>query len=86
MKQRTAFHKAISSIAASIQQAIEMGKPQQKFICWVFEIWIMLPVRHNFINIYRYGNGEYLGKSIRHQFNRKINFLSWFEHAFLKLK
>ena len=39
-----------------------------------------------FINIYRYGNGEYSEKSIRHQFSRKINFLSWFEHAFLKLK
>ena len=86
MKQRTAFHKAMSFIAASIQQTIEMSKPQQKFICWVFEKWIMLPVRNNFINVYRYSNGEYSEKSIRHQFSRKINFLSWFEHAFFGLK
>ncbi len=46
----------------------------------------MLPVRHNFLNIYRYGNGGYSEKSIRHQFSRKINFPGWFETAMSSLK
>jgi hypothetical protein len=86
MKQTTAFHKAISFISASVQQTNEMSKPQRKFICWIFEKWILLPVRHNFLNSYRYGNGEYSEKSIRHQFSRKIPFLNWFECAFSGLK
>ena len=76
------FQKALSFITASVHQTNEIRKPQQKFICWLFEKWIMLPVRHNFLNIYRYGNGGYSQKSIRHQFSRKINFLGWFEAAF----
>ncbi len=46
----------------------------------------MLPVRHNFLNIYRYGNGGYSEKSIRHQFSRKINFPGWFQTAMGSLK
>lgn len=46
----------------------------------------MLPVRHNFLNVYRYGNGEYSEKSIRHQFSRKINFPEWFSTAMSSLK
>jgi hypothetical protein len=80
------FQKALSFITASVHQTNEIRKPQQKFICWLFEKWIMLPVRHNFLNIYRYGNGGYSEKSIRHQFSRKINFLGWFEAAFSVLK
>lgn len=82
MRQKTAFHKALSFITASIQQTGEMSKPQQKFICWLFEKWIMLPVRHNFLNLSRYGNGAYCEKSIRHQFSRKIPFVNWFGVAF----
>jgi len=48
MRQTTAFHKALSFITESIHQTREMSKPQQKFIRWLFEKWIMLPVRHNF--------------------------------------
>jgi len=46
----------------------------------------MLPVRHNFLNIYRYGNGGYSEKSIRHQFSLKINFQGWFETVMSSLK
>ena len=46
----------------------------------------MLPVRHNFLNIYRYGNGGYSEKSIRQQFSRKINFPGWFQTAMGSLK
>ena len=53
---------------------------------WLFEKWVMLPVRHNFLNIYRYGSGDYSEKSIRHQFSRKINFAGWFKTAMSSLK
>lgn len=46
----------------------------------------MLPVRHNFLNLYRYGDGWYSEKSIRNQFSRKINFSDWFDSAFGSLK
>lgn len=49
---------------------------------WIFEKWVMLPVRHNFLNVFRYSDGSYCEKSIRHQFGRKINFSSWFHTAF----
>lgn len=82
MKQHlTAFNKAIGFITASIEQVIGITKPQKKFLSWLFEKWIMLPVRHNFLNIYRYGNAGYSEKSIRHQFSRKINFPGWFSTA-----
>ncbi len=59
MKQHlTAFNKAISFISASIEQVAGITKPQKKFLNWLFEKWVMLPVRHNFLNIYRYGNGD----------------------------
>jgi len=54
----TAFDKAIGFISASIEQVTGITKPQKKFLTWLFEKWIMLPVRHNFLNIYRYGNGD----------------------------
>ncbi len=77
----TAFKKAIGQITASIDQVTGISKPQRKFLQWIFEKWIMLPVRHNFLNIFRYGGGAYSEKSIRHQFGRKINFSNWFEVA-----
>ena len=73
-QNNTAFDKAISFISASIQQVSKINKPQKKFIGWLIEKWVMLPVRHNFLNIYRYSNGGYSEKSIREQFGRKINF------------
>ena len=73
-------------ISASIEQVRGITKPQKKFLKWLFEKWVMLPVRHNFLNIYRYGNGSYSEKSIRHQFSRKINFSGWFQTAMCSLK
>ena len=63
-----------------------MSKPQKKFISWVLITWVMLPVRHNFLNLFRYSNGEYCEKSIRHQFGCKIPFINWFLVAFKDLK
>jgi len=82
----TAFNKAIGFISASIEQVAGITKPQKKFLGWLFEKWIMLPVRHNFLNIYRYSNGGYSEKSIRHQFSRKINFPGWFSASMGSLK
>jgi hypothetical protein len=84
--KNTAFKKAIGLIAASIEQVKGISKPQRKFLQWMFEKWVMLPVRHNFLNLYRYGGGDYSEKSIRHQFSRKINFSGWFEAAMGSLK
>jgi len=81
-----AVNQAIGFINASIEQVSGITKPQKKFMNWLFEKWVMLPVRHNFLNIYRYGNGGYSEKSIRHQFSRKINFPGWFETAMSSLK
>ena len=87
MKQHlTTFNKAIGFISASIEQVSGMTKPQKKFMIWLFAKWVMLPVRHNFLNIYRYGSGDYSEKSIRHQFSRKINFAGWFKTAMSGLK
>jgi hypothetical protein len=85
-QHRTAFNKALGFISASIEQVSGMTKPQKKFLIWLFEKWVMLPVRHNFLNIYRYGNEGYSEKSIRQQFRRKMNFAGWFETAMSCLK
>jgi hypothetical protein len=82
----TTFNKAMSFVSASIEQVTGITKPQKKFLIWLFEKWIMLPVRHNFLNIFRYSDGQYAEKSIRHQFSRKINFAGWFESAMGNLK
>jgi len=86
MRQTIAFHKASSFITASVQQTVGMCKPQKKFISWLLITWVLLPVRHNFLNLFRYGNGEYCEKSIRQQFGSKIPFVSWFMVAFKDLK
>jgi hypothetical protein len=72
MRQTIAFHKASSFIAASVQQTVGMCKPQKEFISWLLITWVLLPVRHNFLNLFRYGNGEYREKSIRQQLGSKI--------------
>lgn len=69
----------MSFISTSIDQISEMTKPQKKFVQWIFEKWIMLPVRHNFLNLFRYSDGAYCEKSIRHQFSPKFNFGQWFD-------
>lgn len=82
----SAFNKAISLVTASIEQVKGITKPQKKFLSWIFEKWVMLPVRHNFLNLFRYGGGSYCEKSIRHQFSRRINFCGWFESSMGSLK
>lgn len=85
-QKQTAFDKALGFITASIEQVKEITKPQKKFLQWLFEKWVMLPVRHNFLNIFRYGDGQYCERSIRDQFSRKINFFCWFQSAFSSMK
>jgi len=85
-QNKTAFNKAMSFVYASIDQVYGMTKPQRKFLSWVVEKWVMLPVRHNFLNLFRYGEGHYSEKSIRHQFSRRMNFPGWFDSAFGKLR
>src|SRR5690606_1105196 len=82
----TAFNKAMSFISTSINQVSDMTKPQKKFVRWLVEKWVMLPVRHNFLNLFRYSEGSYCEKSIRHQFSRKISFSGWFDSAFAGFK
>ena len=87
MKQKTAaFNKAMSFINARINQVCELTKPQKRFLSWIFEKWIMLPVRHNFLNLFRYADGRYSEKSIRNQFSRKMNFPGLFDSAFSGLR
>lgn len=85
-QKQTAFDKALGFITASIEQVKEITKPQKKFLQWLFEKWVMLPSRHNFLNIFRYGDGQYCERSIRDQFSRKINFFCWFQSAFSSMK
>lgn len=80
MKNKTAaLNKAMSFIGARINQVCELTKPQKKFLSWIFEKWIMLPVRHNFLNLSRYADAQYSEKSIRNQFSRKIDFPALFD-------
>ena len=45
-----AFNKATGFISARIEQVTEITKPQKKFLNWLFEKWVMLPVLtiHNY--------------------------------------
>ena len=69
-------------ISARIDQVCELTKPQKKFLSWIFEKWIMLPVRHNFLNLSRYADAQYSQKSIRNQFGQKLNFPGLFDASF----
>ncbi|GAB3354862.1 transposase [Arachidicoccus ginsenosidivorans] len=85
-KINSAFNKAMSFVSARIDQVSEFTKPQKKFLKWIIEIWVMLPVRHNFLNVYRYSNGQYSEKSLRNQFERKIDFPALSDSVFSPLK
>ncbi len=85
-QKQTAFNKALVFIAASIEKVNGIAKPQKKFLQWLFQKWLMLAVGHNFLNIFRYADGQYCERSLRHQFSLKINFFSWFESAFNNMK
>ena len=73
-QKQTAFDKAPGFISASIEEVKEITKPAKKFLQWLFEKWVMLPGRHNFLNIFLYGDGQYCERSIGDQFSRNINF------------
>jgi len=55
-QRRNALNGAISFLTESVDEVTGMTKPQGKFLRWIFEKRGMLPVRHNFLNIFRYGD------------------------------
>lgn len=77
----TALDKATNFVGATIQKVAGLTKPQRKFFIWLSERWLMLPVRYNFLSLFRYGG--YCERAIRQQFSRKLPFLSLF-HAFFE--
>jgi hypothetical protein len=76
----TALNKAANFVQARIRKVEGLTKPQKKFLFWLFEKWLMLPVRYNFLNLSRYGG--YSEKAIRNQFSKKLPFVSLFHHVF----
>src|SRR5215217_8767915 len=76
----TALNKAANFVQARIRKVEGLTKPQRKFLFWLFEKWLMLPVRYNFLNLSRYGG--YSEKAIRSQFSRKLPFVSLFHQLF----
>lgn len=77
----TALDKVLSFVGTTIQKVKGLKKPQLKFLVWLFERWLMLPVRYNFLNLGRYGG--YSERSIRHHFSQKLPFMELF-HCFFE--
>lgn len=80
----TALNKAVNFVTATISKVGGLTKAQKKFLLWLFERWLMLPVRYNFLNLSRYGG--YSEKAIRHQFSNKLPFLALFHQLFANLR
>ena len=72
----TALDKAANFVRARINKVAGLTKPQSKFLSWLFEIRLILPVRYNFLNLSRYGG--YSEKAIRTQMSKKLPFLAMF--------
>ena len=54
-KIATALDKAANFISASINKLSGLTKPRKKFFSWMFERWLMLPTKYNFLKFSRYG-------------------------------
>ena len=80
----TALNKAGNFVQARISKVVGLTKPQAKFFMWLFERWLMLPVRYNFLNFSRYGG--YTEKAIRNQFSKKLPFMALFHQFFASLQ
>lgn len=76
----TALDKATNFVQATLSKVAGLSKPQRKFLIWLFERWLMLPVRYNFLNLGRYGG--YSEKAIRSQMSKKLPFLTLFHYLF----
>lgn len=76
----TALNKAANFVEARLSKVVELTKAQRKFLLWLFERWLMLPVRYNFLNLSRYGG--YSEKALRSQMRNKLPFMALFHQLF----
>lgn len=76
----TALGKARDFVGATLAKVDVLTKPQRKFLAWLFDRWLLLPVRYNFLNLSRYGG--YSEKAIRTQLSRKLPFSDLFHQLF----
>ena len=70
-----AFNKISGLVSASLQKIENISKPQFKFFSTLFELWLGLPVRYTMLNLGRIGS--YCEKSIRLQFEKRFDFVSF---------
>lgn len=80
----TALDKACDFVQARIGNVVNLSKPQRTFLVWLFERWLLLPVRYNFLTLSRYGG--YSEKAIRSQFTKKLPFAALFHELFAGLQ
>ena len=82
------FKAALCYFDTKIKEITGLTKPQFKFLSFLFGTWLTVPYRINFLNLFRYGGGNYCEKSIRNQFATKFPFAevscSLFEDYFKK--
>lgn len=76
----TAVTHALGGVSSIIQNLATVSKPVRKFLVWIIEHWISLPLRHNFTSLAR--TGGYCEKAIRHHFSRKLPFIVLFHQLF----
>jgi hypothetical protein len=79
----TALDKAMNFVEATISKVAGLTKPRIKFLLWLFERWLMVPVRYNFLNLSRYDG--YSEKAIRSQFSTPLPFVALFHQLFAGL-
>jgi Transposase DDE domain len=86
MQNTNSFKKAISLFSATLNSVDGLTKSQRKFLDWLLITWLLLPIRHNFLNLSRYGNGKYCEQTIRNHFSKKLPFVKLFEQLFINKK
>lgn len=67
--------QALSLIQSILDKMANLGKPQFKFMSWIYVVWLGLPTRHTFSNLERFG--PYCDKTIRLQFERDFSFVDF---------
>jgi hypothetical protein len=70
VKTSDSLAQAQSLIETILSEMSGLGKPQLKFMRWIFVAWLGLPVRHSMMNLARFG--PYCEKSIRLHFARSF--------------
>lgn len=75
-----AVDKALGLALTKLQKINGVKKPVVKFLCWLLQQWLVLPWRHNFSTLARFGG--YSERAIRDQFSKKLPFLSLFHQLF----